>query len=131
MKKLIVTIIILLIILVSMIIYRSSAIGTTNNVTIEDVDNIQEYISKIYTWKEVTGEALPAFEDINQASEEWVWEVVNQNSENYDVKYDELQETKNKMFGEGLTKDFPKEGTETISYDAENDMYYILGMRTR
>ena len=114
-----------------MIIYRSSAIGTTNNVTIEDVDNIQEYISKIYTWKEVTGEALPTFEDINQASEKWVWEVVNQNSENYDVKYDELQETKNKMFGQELTKDFPKEGTETISYDTENDIYYILGMRTR
>ena len=34
------------------------------------------YISKIYMWKEITGDALPKFDNINDAPDVWTWEVV-------------------------------------------------------
>lgn len=109
MKKLLIIIIILLIILAGMIIYRNRAIGATNNITVEEINNIEEYISKIYMWKEVTGEALPTFENINEANNLWVWEVVNQNFENYEVTYDDVNKVAKDMFGQAFSKEFPKE----------------------
>lgn len=109
MKKLLLIIIVLSGILISMIIYRNVVVGSTNNITIEEINNIQDYISKIYMWKEVTGEALPAFEDINQAQDLWIWEVVNQNLENFNVTIEEIQSVAKEIFGKNFTKEFPKE----------------------
>lgn len=109
MKKLLVIITCLAIVLISMIVYRNLAVGTTNNVTIKEINDIQEYISNIYMWKEVTGEALPKFDDINQADDLWVWEVVNQNLEKFDLTYEDIQSTAKKIFGQAFTKEFPKE----------------------
>lgn len=109
MKKLLIIIIILSMILVGMIIYRNRAIGTKDNITVEEINNIQEYISNIYMWKEVTEEALPTFDNINEASDLWVWEVVNQNSEDYEIKYEDIQQIAKRMFGQAFEKEFPKE----------------------
>ena len=57
MKKMIAIIIVLLIIFISMAIYKY-VIVVNNQIKIEDVNKIEEYISKIYCWKEVTDEAL-------------------------------------------------------------------------
>ncbi len=65
MKKLLVIICVLLIIFVGMYIYKINS--NQDNVTAQEVQNIQDYIKKIYMWKEVTGEALPEFDDINEA----------------------------------------------------------------
>ena len=79
-------------------------------------------------WKEITGQALPNFEDINQAEDVWIWEVVKKNLEDYEFFYEEIQEKAKDLFGERLTKEFPKEGTEYIIYDEKIDKYYAVGM---
>lgn len=128
MKKLIAIIIILAIIFVGMVVYKNVAINTSNNISIQEISQIETYITKIYMWKEITGQALPNFEDINQAEDVWIWEVVKKNLEDYEFFYEEIQEKAKDLFGERLTKEFPKEGTEYIIYDEKNDKYYAVGM---
>ena len=81
MKKMLVIIVILAMILVSMIIYKNIAINKNKSVNVQEVEQIEEYISKIYMWKEITKEALPTFENINNANELWVWEVIKKNGD--------------------------------------------------
>ena len=128
MKKMIVTIIILLIIFVGMIIYRNMAISSSNQVSVQEIEQIETYITKIYMWREVTSEALPTFENINEASEMWTWEAVKKNLEDYELSYDQIQEKAKELFGPDFTKEFPREGTENFTYDAETDKYYATGM---
>ena len=128
MKKLIAIIIILVIIFVGMVVYKNVAINTSNNISIQEISQIETYITKIYMWKEITGQALPNFEDINQAEDVWIWEVVKKNLEDYEFFYEEIQEKAKDLFGEKLTKEFPKEGTEYIIYDEKIDKYYAVGM---
>lgn len=128
MKKMFIIIAILATIFVGMIIYKKTAVGTKDNINIQEIEKIEEYISKIYMWKEVTNEALPTFEDINQAPDIWLWEVINQNLENYEITYDEIEQALREIFGQEFTKAFPKEGSETIIYNEETKMYYTTGM---
>ena len=128
MKKLVIVIIILLLILIGMIIYKNTVIKANNQVSVQDVEKIETYITKIYMWKEVTGEALPTFENINDASDMWVWEAVKKNLENYELTYDEIQDKARELFGQDFTKEFPKEGTENFTYDKETNKYYATGM---
>ena len=128
MKKLVIVIIILLLILIGMIIYKNTVIKANNQVSVQDVEKIETHITKIYMWKEVTGEALPTFENINDASDMWVWEAVKKNLENYELTYDEIQDKARELFGQDFTKEFPKEGTENFTYDKETNKYYATGM---
>lgn len=128
MKKLVIVIIILLLILVGMIIYKNTVIKANNQVSVQEVEKIETYITKIYMWKEVTGEALPTFENINDARDMWVWEAVKKNLENYELTYDEIQDKAIELFGQDFTKEFPKEGTENFTYDKETNKYYATGM---
>lgn len=127
MKKLIVIIVILAIIFVGMIGYKNVVIKT-RNIGIQEIEKIENCIEQIYMWKEVTKEALPCFEDINQADETWIWEVVKKNLEEYEISYEKIQEKAKEIFGENFTKQFPKEGMEYFSYNEENDLYYAVGM---
>ena len=74
-------------------------------------------------WKEVTGEALPEFQDINNADEKWIWEVVKNNLENYEVTYEEIEEEAKLIFGENFNKEFPKEGNSSFEYNSDTDKY--------
>lgn len=128
MKKMFIAIVVLAIIFVGMIIYKNTMVGTKNNVSIEEVQKIEDYIKKIYMWKEVTGEALPDFEDINSANDLWTWEAVKQNLEEYTITYDEIQQKAKEIFGNNFTKQFPIGGNETIIYNSETGEYYATGM---
>lgn len=128
MKKLITIIIILGIIFVGMIVYKNIAINKTTSISVQEINQIETYVTKIYMWKEITGQALPDFEEINQAENIWLWEVVKKNLEEYEFTYDQIQEKAKELFGEKLTKEFPKEGTEYIIYDEKVDKYYAIGM---
>ena len=128
MRKMIVAIVILLIIFVGMIIYRNMAISTNNQISVQEIEQIQTYITKIYMWREVTNEALPTFENINEASDMWTWEVVKKNLEDYELSYEQIQEKAKELFGPDFTKEFPREGTENFTYDEETDKYYATGM---
>lgn len=123
MKKMLMIIIVLAIIFVGMILYRNMAVNNKTQVNIQEIEKIEETIQKIYLWKEVTGEALPTFEDSNQAKEIWVWEVVKNNLENYEVSYEEIGEKAKEIFGKEFTKEFPKEGNESLNYESTTQKY--------
>lgn len=128
MRKMIVAIVILLIIFVGMIIYRNMAINSNNQISVQEIEQIQTYITKIYMWREVTNEALPTFENINEASDMWTWEVVKKNLEDYELSYEQIQEKAKELFGTDFTKEFPREGTENFTYDEQTGKYYATGM---
>ncbi|MCF0125692.1 MAG: hypothetical protein HUJ68_08060 [Clostridia bacterium] len=127
MKKMLVIIAILSIIFIGMVIYRKNGINT-NNVTVNEINNIENYVNKIYMWKEITNEALPTFDNINNASEKWIWEVVNQNLEKYEITYEDIELKAKEIFGDEFNVKFPEEGSETILYNEEKQIYYIVGM---
>ena len=93
MKKLIAIIIVLVIILVGFIAYKKFAISS-QEIKIEEVEKIESYLQQIYMWQEITNEALPAFEDINQADEMWLWEVVKKNLEEYELTSEMIEKSK-------------------------------------
>ena len=111
-----------------MIIYRNMAISSSNQVSVQEIEQIETYITKIYMWREVTSEALPTFENINEASEMWTWEAVKKNLEDYELSYDQIQKKAKELFGTDFTKEFPKEGTENFTYDEQTGKYYATGM---
>lgn len=51
MKKMLIIIVILSCILVGMIIYRQQAVGTKDNVNVQDIKQIEEYITKYMAGK--------------------------------------------------------------------------------
>lgn len=129
MKKLVVIILILLIIFIGMYVYRQNKIHANRNseTTIDEVNKIETYLQKIYMWKEITGEALPTFDNINNAPEIWLWEVVKKNLEEYELSYEQIQEKAKELFGEELQKDFPKEGYQYMEYNEDTNTYYAIG----
>ncbi len=97
-KKLIAIICILLVIFIGMYINQRNQIESSK-ISAEEVDNIEVYVTNIYMWKEVTGEALPKFKNINDAPDKWVWEVVKKNMEKYeDITFEEIQEKAKRNF---------------------------------
>lgn len=122
MKKLLIIIVVLAIIFIGMLVYRSNGVNRTQ-VNINEVNNIEEYIGKIYMWKEVTKEALPSFDNINNADETWIWEVVKKNLEEYEVDYNTIENKAKEIFGEDIEKEFPKGGNQSFEYNEETDKY--------
>ena len=129
MKKLIVIIIILLMIFVGMYIYRQNRIITnqSSEVSVDEINQIETYLQKIYMWREITGDALPVFDNINDAPDVWLWEVVKKNLEEYELTYEQLQDKTKEIFGDELQKKFPKDGYEYMEYDEETGIYYAIG----
>ena len=123
MKKMLVIIVVLAMILVSMIVYKNIEINKNKSVNVQEVEQIEEYISKIYMWKEITKEALPTIKNINDASELWIWEVIKKNLETYETTYEEIQQKGKELFGEKFEKQIPKEGNDSFYYDKESNKY--------
>lgn len=126
MKKLVAIICILLVIFVGMYVNRSKS--NQNLITATEVEKVEEYISKIYMWKEITGEALPKFDNINDAPDIWTWEVVKKDLENYELTKDEIQNKATELFGNQFKKEFPQEGTEYMQYDEKLGKYISTGI---
>ena len=103
----------------------SKDIEKKSEVKIDEVNQIEEYMKKIYGWKEVTNEALPEFDDINNADEKWIWGTVRENIDDYEIEYNKIEETIKELYGKEFKKQYPKEGTEFISYDSESQKYQI------
>lgn len=126
MKKLLTMIGVLIIIFIGIFIYKNNK--NQNIVNVSEVNQIEEYISKIYMWKEITNEALPKFDNINNAPDLWIWEVVKKNLEEYELTYEQIQEKAREIFGSTFTKKFPQEGSEFINYNEETGKYLSTGM---
>lgn len=127
MKKMLVIIVILSIVFVGMIIYRNN-LKSSSSVTVAEVEKIQNYVSKIYMWQEVTEEALPTFDNINDASNLWFWGVIQKNLDNYEPTLEEIQAKENDLFGADLEKQFSKEGTSNFIYNEETQKYDVTGI---
>ena len=123
MKKIIAIIIILLIIFVSLLVHRN--MENESSIKIEEVNKIEEYIKKIYNWKEISDEALPTFDDINNANEKWLWGNVRTNIDEYEVEYEKIENITKDLYGENLNKKYPKEGNEFIVFNAVNNKYEL------
>ncbi len=102
MRKLLITIGILLVIFVGMLAYKNVKVKTNNKISATEVTQIQDTISKLYLWKEVTGDALPEFNDINQAKRQMDMGSRKNNLENYEVTYDEINEKTKEIFGKRI-----------------------------
>lgn len=126
MKKLLALIGVLLIIFIGMYIYKIKI--NQNTVNVSEVKEIEEYISKIYMWKEITNEALPKFDSINDAPNLWVWEVVKKNLEEYELSYEQIEQKAKEIFGNDFSMVFPKEGSEYMQYDDTTNKYYATGI---
>ena len=124
MRKLIAIIMILAIILVGMIVYKN--MEKSKNVSIKEIEQIENYLNQIYLWAEVTKEALPCFDHINQAEETWIWEVVKKNMEEDTPSYEQIQEKAKEIFGQAFTKEFSKEGGEAFRYLEETNQYEAI-----
>ena len=123
MKKLVATIIILLAIFIGMYINQKEEIKN-QRITAEEVEKIEEYIQKIYMWKEVTEEALPKFQTIEEAPEKWIWEVVKKNIEKYeDITSEEINAKAKELFGENLKKQISEKGNTSFEYNEEEQKY--------
>ena len=126
MKKLLAIICILVIICIGIFIKNSTI--KKENINASDVENIENYISKIYMWKEITGEALPKFDNINNAPDLWAWGVVKKDLEDYELSYNQIQEKAKELFGNNFKKQFPKDGTEYLKYDGTSQKYIATGV---
>lgn len=126
MKKLLAIIGVLLIIFIGMYVYKLNI--NNKKVSVSEVTDIEDYITKIYMWKEITNEALPKFDNINNAPDLWVWEVVKKNLEDYELSYDQIEKKGKDIFGENFSKEFPKEGSEYIIYDKNSGKYLATGI---
>lgn len=129
MKKMIAIIFVLLIIFISMALYKY-VILANSQVTVEDVNKVEEYISKIYCWKEVTGEALPKFENINDADEKWVWEVIKNNTDEYEVTLEQLNSKGKDIFGDKFNKEYSKNDNFNFEYNQEKNIYIAKEIST-
>ncbi len=125
MKKLWMIIVILAVIFLGMLGYKNIKIKKSN-ISMEEIEKIESYMNQIYMWKEVTGEALPCFETIDEANERWIWQVVQKNLEDYELSYEQIQNKTKELFGQNFTKEFPKQGTEYLVYEEENNKYYPI-----
>lgn len=123
MKKMLVTILILLIVFIGMLIFRTSE--NEKEIKIDEINKIESYIKKIYGWKEVTDDALPEFDDINNANEKWLWGILRENIDDSEIDYSKIENTTKEIYGKNFTKEYPKEGTEFIFYDKEKEKYIV------
>ena len=128
MRKMLIIIGILLVIFFGMIAYRKLAVKNSTTINAGEVAQIQTYIEKIYLWKEVTEEALPTFNDINQASDKWIWEVVKNNLDDYDISLEEANQKVKELFGEKCNKQMQKEGNDSFWYNEETEKYEATGV---
>lgn len=130
MRKMLVIIVILLFIFVGMICYKKVAVAKSSDIKANEVIQVEEAISKVYLWEEVTNKALPKFSNINNAEDKWIWEAVKNNLENYELEYDEIQLKAKELFGQNFTKEFPKEGNQSFSYSEEMQKYIAEEIET-
>ena len=128
MRKMLIIIGILSIIFFGMIAYRKLEVKNSTTVNAGEVTQIQSYIEKIYLWKEETKEALPTFSDINQANDKWIWEVVKNNLDDYEISLEEANEKVKELFGKECNKQMPKEGNSSFIYNEESGKYEATGV---
>lgn len=125
--KLIVLIIILLIITCIMYYYAFINHSTSKQT---DYSNIEKYIKDIYG----TTFLIPEFDNINDATEDWLWENVNQyvwnhdddyhekNEQEYGYTYEDISKIVNHLYGSNLKKKFP-EGAVSMRYNSYRNLY--------
>lgn len=127
-KKVIIILIIILIILAYFFTRKTE-------VTESERARISVYLEEIYGWKMLYDEALPKFNNINDANEDWIWDRVQQRlnkyentDEDYLFSYSQIEKAQKYLFGDKLKKQFPVAGTEFLTYDEETKSFLSSGI---
>ena len=125
MKKFIIIILVLVLLFIGIIVSKN-VVAKVNQIGIKEIEEIENYINQIYLEKEIVGESIPCFENINEANEKWIWEVVKKNLEDDKITYEKLQGKAKELLGENFSKELPKEGTEYLIYNKEENYYEAI-----
>lgn len=100
--------------------------ASRQEVTLQEKDNIQEYLNEIYHFFETT---IPEFETINEADESWIWGVslnrVYDYTKGEGISYNELIQSAKELFGDEFNLEPPKENMDFITYDKDTSTYSI------
>lgn len=97
-------------------------------------EDAEKYLKDIFIQNEnsFNSIALPEFQNINDAPEEWIWNVLYNNLEDEENKYtyEQIQEKLIKLFSSEIKNKFPKEGIDgLIEKNKENDLYYKVELK--
>lgn len=98
-----------------------------NTYSISDMNQINDYIKKIYSYYETS---IPEFDNINSADEDWLWAVSFFKSKfgNYlFVPYSLVQGNAKELFGSNLKKEFPKTEIKVATYTSKDNTFDIKG----
>ncbi len=125
MKKFIIIIFVLVLLFIGIIVSKN-VLAKKNQIGIKEIEKIENYINQIYLEREIVGDSLPCFENLNEANEKWIWEVVKKNLEDDKITYEELQKKEKELFGENFEKEFPKDGTDYLTYNKEENHYEAI-----
>ena len=71
---------------------------------------------------------MPTFSDINQANDKWIWEVVKNNLDDYEISLEEANKKVKELFGKECNKQMPKEGKSSFIYNEESGKYEATGV---
>ena len=63
-----------------------------------------------------------------QEVQNWLWEVVKKDLEDYELTYEQIQQKSEELFGNNFSKAFPKDGTDYMWFDEETNKYYSTGI---
>ena len=123
MKKMVIIIIILATIFIGMLINRCSTVRAKDKITINEIEKIEEYIEKIYMWKELTTEALPEFDKIENANKKWEIEVLKKNIGEYEVTKEDIIKKGKELFGNEFEIQEEKVLEKSFDIDKETQKY--------
>lgn len=102
----------------------------SNRLTDTEKQEIKQYINRIYNSHYV--EAVPVFEHINQANEDWIWRMASeylvQTKGMHEFTSDEVEKTSKILYGDHFSKKIAKSSSRLVKYLEEDNKYCIPGM---
>lgn len=143
MKKDKIIYIIIIVLILGVVIYKKFIEvpgDVAGQIAIEDLisqvhyEDAEKHLKDIFIEKEnnFNSISLPEFQNINEAPNSWVWNVLYNNLENEEneYSYEQIQEKLIELFSNKLEIKFPEEGIEgVLEKNKENDLYYKVELQ--
>ena len=97
-------------------------------------DDAEKHVEDIFIENEnnFNNISLPEFQNINEAPEKWIWNVLYNNLENEENKYtyEQIQDKLITLFSSEVNIEFPKDGISGLIEKTENnDIYQKIDLK--